>query len=135
MALHGPNHSRPPVRKLSPHLLSAALPALSRTSADFGTIPGSQTTDVIHLQPRASATRRHLPGSTSSRNPQLQRSPPAGHLLLCNSKTRLDCFTHLAEPWFQQTALSNVPSHGVISQGSTLRGPVAVALRLCPIRA
>ena len=29
--------------------------------------------------------------------------------------------------------LSHVPSHGVISQGSTLRGPVAVALRLCPI--
>ena len=28
----------------------------------------------------------------------------------------------------------NVPSHGVRSQGSTLRGPVAVALRLCPIR-
>ena len=27
----------------------------------------------------------------------------------------------------------NLPSHGVISQGSTLRGPVAVALRLCPI--
>ena len=25
-----------------------------------------------------------------------------------------------------------MPSHGVISQGSTLRGPVAVALRLCP---
>ena len=47
MALHGPNHSGPPVRKLSPHLLSAALPALSRTFADFGTIPGSQTTDVI----------------------------------------------------------------------------------------
>ena len=27
-----------------------------------------------------------------------------------------------------------MPSHGVISQGSTLRGPVAVALRLCPIQ-
>ena len=26
----------------------------------------------------------------------------------------------------------HVPSHGVLSQGRTLRGPVAVALRLCP---
>ena len=60
------------------HLLSAALPTLPRTPAGLGSISSSQTRDVFCLQPGAPRTRFHLPGSTSSRNPQLQRSPPAG---------------------------------------------------------
>ena len=32
------------------------------------------------------------------------------------------------------TGATHVPSHGVTSQGSTLRGSVAVALRLCPMQ-